>query len=102
MRYQTAPGAHVFAPCGGTVEFAAPFRSYGRLVIIDCGNDYRFVLAGMQQLLVAPGTSIAAGEAVGVMAGWQPGSNGPRPTLYLELHHGGAVVNPLPWLHARG
>jgi len=102
IRYQTAPGAHVLAPCGGTVEFAAPFRSYGELVILDCGSDYRFVLAGMQDLLVSAGTSVAAGEAVGVMAPWSPDSQVARPTLYLELHHGGAAVNPLPWLHARG
>jgi len=102
IRYQTAPGAHVLAPCAGTVEFAAPFRSYGQLVILDCGNDYRFVLAGMQQLLVSAGGSVAAGEAVGVMATWSPDSQVARPTLYLELHHGGQAVNPLSWLHARG
>ncbi|HTU54700.1 MAG TPA: peptidoglycan DD-metalloendopeptidase family protein, partial [Acetobacteraceae bacterium] len=102
IRYQTAPGAHVLAPCGGTVEFAAPFRSYGELVIVDCGSDYRFVLAGMQTLLVSAGSTVAAGEAVGVMAEWNPDSQDKRPTLYLELHHGGEAVNPLPWLHARG
>ncbi|MDA8049863.1 MAG: peptidoglycan DD-metalloendopeptidase family protein [Rhodospirillales bacterium] len=102
IRYQTAPGAHVLAPCAGIVEFAAPFRSYGRLVILDCGNGYRFVLAGMQDLLVSAGSTAAAGEALGVMATWDPGSPGPRPTLYLELHHGGQVVNPLPWLQRRG
>ncbi len=102
IRYQTAPGAHVLAPCGGTVEFAAPFRSYGQLVILDCGSDYRFVLAGMHALLVSAGASVAAGEALGVMARWSPDSQAARPTLYLELHHGGAAVNPLPWLHARG
>ncbi|HUC19746.1 MAG TPA: peptidoglycan DD-metalloendopeptidase family protein [Acetobacteraceae bacterium] len=102
IRYQTAPGAHVLAPCSGMVEFAAPFRSYGQLVILDCGNDYRFVLAGMTKLLVSAGSSVSAGEAVGVMAGWDPDSKASRPTLYLELHHGGQAVNPLPWLHARG
>jgi len=102
VRYQTAPGAHVLAPCTGNVEFAAPFRSYGRLVILDCGDGYRFVLAGMQRLLVQAGSQVSAGEAVGVMAEWNPGSPGPRPTLYLELHHGAGVVNPLPRLHGRG
>ncbi len=102
IRYQTAPGAHVLAPCAGSVEFAAPFRSYGRLVILDCGGGYRFVLAGMQTLLVAAGAGVAAGQALGVMAEWDPGSPGPRPTLYLELHHGREVINPLPWLRGRG
>ena len=86
----------------GHREFAAPFRSYGELVILDCGSDYRFVLAGMKTLLVSAGSTVAAGEAVGVMAGWDPDSQDQRPTLYLELHHGGEAVNPLPWLHARG
>ncbi|MGH7072069.1 MAG: murein hydrolase activator EnvC family protein [Acetobacteraceae bacterium] len=102
IRYQAAPGAHVLAPCAGTVEFAAPFHSYGRVVILDCGKDYRFVLAGMDRLLVRSGSDVTAGEAVGVMAEWNPGSSGPRPTLYLELHHGRETINPLPWLQGRG
>ncbi len=102
IRYQAAPGAHVLAPCAGAVEFAAPFHSYGQVVILDCGESYRIVLAGMDRLLVRSGMEVSAGEAVGVMAEWNPGSSEPRPTLYLELHHGSEVINPLPWLHGRG
>ncbi|MGH7104959.1 MAG: murein hydrolase activator EnvC family protein, partial [Acetobacteraceae bacterium] len=102
IRYQAAPGAHVLAPCAGTVEFAAPFHSYGQVVILDCGKSYRIVLAGMDRLLVRSGMEVSAGDAVGVMAEWNPGSSEPRPTLYLELHHGREVINPLPWLHGRG
>ena len=34
--YHAPPGAHVISPCSGRVVFAASFRSYGLLMIIDC------------------------------------------------------------------
>ena len=45
------------SPCGGRVVFAGPFRSYGLLLIVDCGDGYHFVLAGLDRLDVAAGGS---------------------------------------------
>ena len=50
VSYRAAPGARVVAPCAGSVLFAAPFRSYGNLLIIDCGGGYAAVLAGFGRL----------------------------------------------------
>jgi len=84
------------------VAFSAPFRSYGLLLILDCGGGYHTVLAGFERLDVKVGQTVAAGEPVGVMPSWDPASTGDRPTLYVELWREGKPVNPAPWLRASG
>ena len=101
ISYAASPAARVSAPCGGKVVFAGPFRSYGQLMIIDCGGGYHFVLAGMDRLDVTVGRPVQPGEPIGVMAAWDPRSPGPRPTLYVELRERGQPVNPAPFLRAR-
>jgi septal ring factor EnvC (AmiA/AmiB activator) len=102
LSYHAPPGARVIAPCGGRVVFAETFRSYGLLMIVDCGGGYHVVLAGFERLDVRLGQSLVAGEPVGVMPAWEPGSTGRRPALYVELRRGGQPVNPAPWLRASG
>lgn len=100
VSYHAPPGAHVISPCGGRVVFAESFRSYGLLLIIDCGGGYHVVLSGFDRLDVKLGQSIVAGEPVGVMPNWEPGSEAHRPALYVELRHDGTPVNPAPWLRS--
>jgi septal ring factor EnvC (AmiA/AmiB activator) len=102
IAYQAPPAAHVVSPCSGRVVFAGPFRSYGQLLIIDCGGGFHFVLAGLDRIDAAIGRTVSVGEPVGVMAGWDPRAAGARPSLYLELRQNGEAVNPTPYLHARG
>jgi septal ring factor EnvC (AmiA/AmiB activator) len=102
LSYHAPPGAHVISPCGGRVVFAESFRSYGLLLIIDCGGGYHVVLAGFQRLDVKLGQSLLAGEPVGVMPDWEPGATAQRPALYVELRHDGTPVNPAPWLRPSG
>ncbi len=90
LSWRTAPGARVLAPCDGRVAFAAPFRSYGKLLIIDCGGGEDAVLAGLDRLDTKPGRSLRRGEPVGAMP------EGTPPTLYLELRRRGEPVNPAP------
>jgi septal ring factor EnvC (AmiA/AmiB activator) len=98
VSYHAPPGAHVISPCGGRVVFAQSFRSYGLLLIVDCGGGYHVVLSGFDRLDVKLGQSLVAGAPVGVMPTWEPGSEAHRPALYVELRHDGAPVNPAPWL----
>lgn len=100
LSYRAPPAARVVSPCGGRVVFAAPFRSYGQLLIVDCGGGYHAVLAGFDRLDAKVGQQVAAGEPVGVAPSWEPGSSGSRPTLYMELRRDGQPVNPVPWLKA--
>ena len=102
ISYQAPPEARVVSICSGHVVFAAPFRSYGLLLIVDCGGGYHAVLAGFDKLDVKVGQNVAAGEPVGVMPNWQPAAAGERPTLYVELRRDSQPVNPAPWLKASG
>ena len=88
ITFAAPPGARVTAPCSGSVVFAAPFRSYGRMVILDCGAGRHLVLAGMERLDVGGGQLIRAGEPVGVL----PASG--QPSLYVEMRRRGEVVDP--------
>jgi septal ring factor EnvC (AmiA/AmiB activator) len=100
LSYHAPPGAHVISPCGGRVVFAESFRSYGLLLIIDCGGGYHVVLSGFDRLDVKLGQKLVAGEPVGVMPTWEPGAEARRPALYVELRHDGTPVNPVPWLRS--
>jgi septal ring factor EnvC (AmiA/AmiB activator) len=98
LSYAGPPNARVVSPCRGKVVFAAPFRSFGLLLIVDCGGGYHVVLAGLDRLDSQVGQPVQAGEPVGVMAAWDPHVAGQRPSLYVELRHDGVPVNPAPWL----
>jgi septal ring factor EnvC (AmiA/AmiB activator) len=98
VAFRTPPGAHVYAPCAGRVLFADPFRSYGRLVILDCGGGLAFVLAGLGALSVRAGDVVGVGGVLGAMGE----AAGEMPVLYVELRRHGTPVDPLPWLRNRG
>ncbi len=100
VSYRAAPNAQVLAPCNGRVAFAAPFRSYGKLIIVDCGSAMTAVLAGLARLHVGAGQSVHRGDAVGAMPDWNPANQGDRPTLYVELRRKGEPVNPMTLMNA--
>lgn len=93
---RTRAGAQVVAPRNGKIVFSGAFRGYGQLLIIDHGDEYHFVLSGMQRIDAAVGDDVQAGEPVGRMGG----ASGTEPTLYMELRRNGRSINPLPWLAA--
>lgn len=94
---RTRPRAQVVSPFDAQVEFAEPFSTYGGLLILNVGDGYYIVLAGMAVTYASAGQSVLAGEPVGAM----PTSTGTAPDLYLELRRGGDAVNPEPWLRSR-
>jgi len=82
--------------------FSGPFRSFGLLLIVDCGDDTHIVMAGLARLDGRVGQTIRAGEPVGVMAAWDPAQLAqPSPSLYVELRRSGQAVNPAAYLHSR-
>ncbi|WP_255448564.1 murein hydrolase activator EnvC [Telmatospirillum sp. J64-1] len=93
---ETRNGAQVVAPHDGLVVFAGPFRGYGQLLIIEHGEGYHTLLAGLGQIDGTVGQRLVAGEPVGRM-----GQGEGRPTLYVEMRHNGQPVNPMSWLAAR-
>jgi len=101
ITFGVAPAAFVSSPCTGRVAFAQPFRSYGKLMIIDCGGGYNFVLAGFDQMNAGVGHVVARGEPVGRMADYDPATAKDRPALYVELRKKGQPVNPMPFLNGK-
>jgi len=98
----TRPKAVVSAPADGWVSFAGPYRSYGRLLIINAGDGYYLVLAGLDQTSVEVGQFVLAGEPVGTMGdgGGGPGAaegDRPDPVLYVEFKKDGGSIDPEPW-----
>jgi murein hydrolase activator len=94
----TRADAVVVAPFDGQVEFAGPFKGYGQILIIQHGDGYHSLLAGLDRIDGVVGDWVVAGEPVGAMGS---GSGEPQPRLYLELRHNGQPINPLPWLATR-
>lgn len=93
---ETRALAQIVAPFDGRVAFAGPFREYGLLLIIDHGEGYHTLLAGMGRIDARLHQHVLAGEPVGVMGPL----NGEKPKLYVELRKKGYPINPLPWLAA--
>ncbi len=100
----TRQEAQVTAPAPGRVEFAGPFRSYGQLLILDVGEGYLVLLAGLGTISAQSGQFVRAGEPVGVM-GHEPARgtmigdsmDETRPILYVEFRKNGSAVDPSPW-----
>lgn len=100
---RTRPKATVVSPADGWVAFAGPFRSYGRLLILNAGGGYYVLLAGMDQINVDVGQFVLAGEPVATMgdtslmslAGGAIEKN--NPVLYVEFRKDGGSIDPGPW-----
>ncbi len=97
LMLETASAAQVVAPYEGNVVYAGQFRGYGELLIIEHGEGYHSLLAGLARIDCTIGQWVVAGEPVGVMGN----SEKRRPVLYVELRRNGQPINPLPWLAAQ-
>ena len=99
----TRPGGLVSSPTDGWVVYAGPFRSYGQLLIINAGDGYHVLLAGMGRTDVQLGQFVLAGEPVAVMAEQKVASIGAvdvgatQPVLYIEFRKDGTSIDPTPW-----
>ena len=99
----TRAGGQVSSPADGWVVYAGPFRSYGQLLIINAGDGYHVLLAGMDEIDVQLGQFVLAGEPVATMASPKLASAEPvdivstQPVLYIEFRKDGASIDPAPW-----
>jgi septal ring factor EnvC (AmiA/AmiB activator) len=98
----TRAGAQVTSPADGWVVYAGTFRSYGQLLILNAGNGYHILLAGMERISVDLGQFVLTGEPVAMMgdsshiaAILATGSS--QPVLYIEFRKDGTPVDPGPW-----
>ncbi|WP_374435786.1 murein hydrolase activator EnvC [Tabrizicola sp.] len=105
----TQPLALVTAPWPATIRYRGPLLDYGNVMILEPGDGYLLVLAGMETLYGEVGEVVAADAPLGLMGGSSGGSaefvagspdgSGGRDTetLYMELRQGAAPVDPIPW-----
>ena len=104
MSIETRPTAQVIAPNGGWVVYAGEFLGYGQLLIIDGGDGYHVLLAGMNRIDVSLGQFVLAGEPIGRMghraaesAAVGANSDRSKPVLYVEFRKDGNSIDPQPW-----
>jgi septal ring factor EnvC (AmiA/AmiB activator) len=86
LTFETAAEAPVIAPAAGRIVYAAPFRGYGDVVIIDHGRGWMTVLTDLGAADVSPGQNVARGAPIG-----RAGTGTPHVTV--ELRRNG---RPLP------
>ena len=89
----TAPTA-VRSIAAGTVVYTANQAGYGNMMIIDHGNGYMSVYAGLSAIHAGNGSRVNAGQNIATSGTLPAGEQG----LYLELRYRNKIMNPLVWL----
>jgi septal ring factor EnvC (AmiA/AmiB activator) len=98
VHFEARRGTPVRAVARGRVSFAGWFRGYGRLVILDHGDQYFTISGHLDALRVEVGQAVNAGRVIGTVG--ETGSlAGPR--LYFEVRRGGQPQDPRRWLASR-
>lgn len=87
-------GAAVRAVHYGQVVYADWMQGYGFLVIVDHGERYLTLYSNVEEILVAEGDTVGAGEQLAVAGA---GSEAIAPGLYFEIRHNGGPLNPEGW-----
>jgi murein DD-endopeptidase MepM/ murein hydrolase activator NlpD len=88
LEMRVSAGSPVQAVYGGRVAFAEKYADFGRTVIIDHGNNYFTVNAGLDTVRVRVGEDVTAGSTVGTV-----GDTG----LYFEIRRSGDTLDAAPW-----
>ncbi|WP_162653205.1 peptidoglycan DD-metalloendopeptidase family protein [Lentilitoribacter sp. Alg239-R112] len=95
--------AEVKAPIDGWVVYSGPFRSYGKMLIINAGEGYHLVMSGLGNLNVSQGQFIVKGEPIATMGPRKQQDNktfalaSGKPTLYIELRKDQKTIDSAPW-----
>ncbi len=119
LQLSARPGSSVVAPADGWIVYAGPFRSYGQLLILNAGDEYHMVLAGMESVNVELGQFVLSGEPIATMGSRRLAnlaqslsSDGALkdtqsltdsnvtdapPVLYVELRKNKVSIDPTPW-----
>ncbi|WP_225026377.1 murein hydrolase activator EnvC family protein [Xinfangfangia pollutisoli] len=112
MTLATRPRALVTAPWPATIRYLGPLLDYGNVIVIEPGDGYLMVLAGLGTLYGQVGEVVPQGAPLGLMDGTDSaaaevaaasgegtGADGSE-TLYLELRLGASPVDPTEWFAA--
>ena len=119
LQLTARPGSTVISPADGWIVYAGPFRSYGQLLILNAGDEYHMVMAGMESVNVELGQFVLSGEPIATMGTRQLASlaqslssnvtlkdaqsltdsnvTDAPPVLYVELRKDKVSIDPTPW-----
>ncbi len=82
----TRPSAQVIAPNDGRIVFAGPYRSFGRIVIIDHGAGWTTLITSLAALDVTVGDNVLQGSPIGR-------ARTEEPTITVELRRGNRPID---------
>ena len=89
--FAAAAGAAVTAIAPGSVIFSGPFRSYGKVVIVDHGAGFFSVYGELADIIKEKGDAVRAREKLAIA--------GER--VYLEIRRGTEALDPAEWLEKK-
>lgn len=99
----TRAEAQVVAPADGWVLYKGPYLNYGQIIILNTGQGYTALLAGLETISVEIGQFVQMGEPVGQMGSRTIGrtvttsAGNAQPTLYIELRQNNRPFDPDGW-----
>ena len=99
----TRADAQVVAPADGWVLYKGPYLNYGQIVILNTGQSYTALLAGLDSVTVDIGQFVQMGMPLGTMGSRTIGrsvttnAGVAQPTLYIELRQNNEPIDPTGW-----
>jgi septal ring factor EnvC (AmiA/AmiB activator) len=99
----TRAEAQVVAPADGWVLYKGPYLNYGQIIILNTGQSYTALLAGLDTVTVDIGQFVQMGMPLGTMGSRTIGrtvttsAGAAQPTLYIELRQNNEPVDPTGW-----
>lgn len=107
----TESGALVVAPWHGTVRYRGALLDLGNVVLLEPGEGWLIVLAGLGTVFPRMGDVVAEGDALGLMPGGTAAGDefvradpvaARGETLYLEVRQNGQAIDPADWFDLSG
>ena len=89
LEFMPPPGSRVEVVSEGQVAFARPYGVYGNMVVVDHGEGFFTVYAGLARLDVTAGEPVVLGQTLGAV--------GTAP-LYFEVRRGTRSLDPHEWV----
>jgi murein DD-endopeptidase MepM/ murein hydrolase activator NlpD len=86
----------ILASAAGEVVYTGQgFKGYGKLIVVEHGDDWATLYSHLDRILVKEGQKVTAGEKIGLMGrtGRATGNH-----LHFEIRHFRQPVNPLAFL----
>lgn len=100
--WQLPANSAVYMPSNGKISYIGELSSYGKLIIIELGDEYQLVMAGFGKILVKVGEIISQGAIIGYMPQAtelsKAANNKTKSSiLYQELFQKGKTINIKQW-----